>query len=88
MGTWMVVGEFALLLEDSVSFFDNSVILEAAAENEVGDYMVERVVGEFEGFNVHDLEVDIAGAHVLGLLPCNVKPAREHVNPNDETPST
>src|SRR6266571_7144131 len=76
----MVVGEPSSLLEDPVGFFDYSVVLEAAAEDEVGDYMVEGSVGKFEGLDVHDFEFDIVGMAVLSPLPCNVKPARQYVD--------
>ena len=88
MWAWMVVGEFALFPEDPVCFFDHFVILEAAAENKVGDYMVEGSVGEFEGFDVHDLEFDVISATGLSLLPRNIEPASEHVNPDYGDTST
>ena len=44
----VVVGEPYPLLEDPVRLFHNPVVVEAVAEDEIGDDIVERVVGELQ----------------------------------------
>lgn len=79
----MVVGEPPPWLEDPVRLLDHSIVEKATAENEIGDYVIERVAGEFERLYVHDLEIKIARTVALGLLPRNIQPAWEYVNTYD-----